>query len=656
MSKAAPPAPFTIAASVGAHQHPFDRFVDWLEPWVEANGADVVFQHGASRPIRGAENHATLTTDRLLSLYKSVDVVVIEGGSESVVEARKAGRLPIVVSRQHTHGEAADDHQVALTRQLADMGLVYVADSPGSLRALLDGVRTGTVPTRATSRKPTAGVDRAVQMLSELPLGSASRSSARAPVGPPPVSPLRTIQNGQRARVPADRMRRPRDVASRIGDAVHHGLLGYLAAFVLAVVAAVVVGLEGAPFVGTMLAVGAWLGYSYMALPGFERARSPRPLLRLVWVLGAALVVLVVAGIDLPSWSREALIVVSAAAAGLALSAVAHRVLLRRVRTVIVGQDAAVRKLGTRWQARDDLEVVAMCGWPASAELVPMNSPSSLGNVVPEVLSLVRRHRARRVVMATDRALATPALRYLAWALRNADVECLVLTDMNEHVEYLRPRKVGDQIALAMRPPNDHLMSVAIKSAFDRVSAAIGLLVLSPLLLAIALAIGLTSRGPVLFRQTRSGRDGEPFTIYKFRTMVVDAEERLADLMEHNEGAGPLFKLQHDPRITGVGRFLRSTSLDELPQLINVVLGSMSLVGPRPALPAETEQYSEWVWRRLHVKPGITGLWQVSGRSRLSWEDSIKVDLQYVNNWNLRLDLAILLKTFRAVLARDGAM
>ena len=122
-----------------------------------------------------------------------------------------------------------------------------------------------------------------------------------------------------------------------------------------------------------------------------------------------------------------------------------------------------------------------------------------------------------------------------------------------------------------------------------------------------------------------------------------------------NEGAGPLFKLKNDPRITRLGLLLRKTSIDELPQLVNVVKGDMSLVGPRPALPSETSQYSEWVWRRLHVKPGLTGLWQVSGRSALSWEDSIRIDLQYVNNWNLRLDFSILARTVRAVLARDGA-
>ena len=215
---------------------------------------------------------------------------------------------------------------------------------------------------------------------------------------------------------------------------------------------------------------------------------------------------------------------------------------------------------------------------------------------------------------------------------------------------------MAGQVALAMRPPNDHLATAAVKSLLDRGVALVALLALSPVLLTIAVLVGLTSRGPVVFRQERTGRDGKPFTMYKFRTMVADAEEHLADLQLLNEGSGPLFKLSNDPRITRVGRILRRTSLDELPQLLNVLKGDMSLVGPRPALPRETSQYSQWVWRRLHVKPGITGLWQVSGRSHLTWEESIRLDLQYVNTWNLRLDLAILARTLRAVLARDGAL
>jgi lipopolysaccharide/colanic/teichoic acid biosynthesis glycosyltransferase len=158
-----------------------------------------------------------------------------------------------------------------------------------------------------------------------------------------------------------------------------------------------------------------------------------------------------------------------------------------------------------------------------------------------------------------------------------------------------------------------------------------------------------------LFRQVRVGKNGEEFCVYKFRSMHVDAEERLAALAELNESDGVLFKMRNDPRVTRVGRLLRRYSLDELPQLLNVILGDMALVGPRPPLPREVANYASDVHRRLLVKPGITGLWQVSGRSDLSWEDSVRLDLYYVENWSLALDLQILWKTFSAVLASRGA-
>jgi exopolysaccharide biosynthesis polyprenyl glycosylphosphotransferase len=354
---------------------------------------------------------------------------------------------------------------------------------------------------------------------------------------------------------------------------------------------------------------------------------------------------------------QDAAIAALAAPVVLASSGLVHQRVLRRTPTIVVGQIESVRRLERRWEGRKDVNIVATCSWRSPHELAPVGSVSDDGltDVAREVLTAVAERHATSVVIASGRAFTSPALRHLAWALQRAEVECMVIADMSDHVEYLRPRRVGDQIALSLRAPNDHLMSLVAKSVLDRTAAAIGLVLLSPLLVVVAVMIRLGSRGPAIFRQERSGRDGRPFRIYKFRTMVVDAEERLDSLRALNEGAGPLFKLRRDPRITRLGRVLRRTSIDELPQLINVVKGDMSLVGPRPALPAETSQYSEWVWRRLHVKPGLTGLWQVSGRSALSWEESVRIDLQYVNNWNLRLDFSILARTVRAVLARNGA-
>jgi exopolysaccharide biosynthesis polyprenyl glycosylphosphotransferase len=193
------------------------------------------------------------------------------------------------------------------------------------------------------------------------------------------------------------------------------------------------------------------------------------------------------------------------------------------------------------------------------------------------------------------------------------------------------------------------------KSFFDKIVATAALIALSPLLALITLAIVLDDGGPALFTQTRVGKDGQPFTVLKFRTMVPDAELRKEALREQDEGDGLLFKMRQDPRITAVGSWLRRSSLDELPQLLNVVLGEMSLVGPRPPLPAEAALYSDDVYRRLVVQPGMTGLWQINGRSDLSREDAVRLDLRYVENWTLALDLQILWKTCAAVVKGRGA-
>jgi len=190
---------------------------------------------------------------------------------------------------------------------------------------------------------------------------------------------------------------------------------------------------------------------------------------------------------------------------------------------------------------------------------------------------------------------------------------------------------------------------------FDKTCAAFALLVLAPLFAVIAISIRLADHGPVFFRQTRIGKDGRGFTFYKFRTMVPDAEQRKSQLVAHNEADGVLFKIRRDPRVTRPGAWLRRSSLDELPQLINVLMGDMSLVGPRPALPEEVACYGGHMRRRLVVKPGLTGLWQVSGRSDLSHAEAERLDLYYVENWSLALDLQVLWKTGSAVIRGSGA-
>jgi len=194
-----------------------------------------------------------------------------------------------------------------------------------------------------------------------------------------------------------------------------------------------------------------------------------------------------------------------------------------------------------------------------------------------------------------------------------------------------------------------------LKRAFDIVLASILLLALAPLLAAVALIIKADSPGPILFRQQRVGKHGSRFWMYKFRSMQQDADKLLDVLRAQNEATGPLFKMRQDPRVTCVGQVIRRLSIDELPQLFNVVKGEMSLVGPRPPLPSEVESYEDWQHGRLRAVPGITGLWQVSGRSEVPFHDMVRLDLHYIRNWSLALDLEILLRTLPAVLSHRGA-
>jgi exopolysaccharide biosynthesis polyprenyl glycosylphosphotransferase len=206
-----------------------------------------------------------------------------------------------------------------------------------------------------------------------------------------------------------------------------------------------------------------------------------------------------------------------------------------------------------------------------------------------------------------------------------------------------------------LRPPVFEGVDYAIKRAFDLVVASLLLLVLSPLLLAIVIAVKLSSRGPVLYRSVRPGIGGAPFACFKFRTMLDDADERQADLESRNEASGALFKIRDDPRLTRVGKLLRRFSLDELPQLLNVLRGQMSLVGPRPLPERDYERLEDWHMKRYLVLPGMTGLWQVSGRSELDFDDLVRLDFLYLERWSVFLDLTILVKTVPAVFSRRGA-
>lgn len=193
------------------------------------------------------------------------------------------------------------------------------------------------------------------------------------------------------------------------------------------------------------------------------------------------------------------------------------------------------------------------------------------------------------------------------------------------------------------------------KRVTDIFLSAIGLILLSPILLIVAIAIRIDSKGPIIFKQDRVGKDGKSFSMYKFRSMIVNAEELKTKLETKNEMSGPMFKMKNDPRITKVGRFIRKTSIDELPQLINVIKGDMSLVGPRPSLPKEVEQFSPWMLERLKVKPGITCYWQVMGRNNIAFEEWMKLDVKYVHEMNYWLDIKLIFKTFFVLFGDESA-
>ncbi|HIW61774.1 MAG TPA: sugar transferase, partial [Candidatus Stackebrandtia excrementipullorum] len=243
-----------------------------------------------------------------------------------------------------------------------------------------------------------------------------------------------------------------------------------------------------------------------------------------------------------------------------------------------------------------------------------------------------------------------------AWRLERRDIDLIVasaLVDIAGARTTIRP--VDGLPMLHMEHARLTGTRRMVKEAFDRLCAGLLLVALAPLMFAIMLVVRSTTPGAALFSQIRIGRDGAPFRIWKFRTMYTDAEARRTELARLNESDAVLFKMRHDPRVTSVGRVLRRFSLDELPQLWNVVRGDMSLVGPRPPLPSEVAEYADDVHRRLVVKPGLTGLWQISGRSDLPWDEAVRLDLRYVEHWSLSLDLVILARTVTAVLRSAGA-
>ncbi|MQW74761.1 exopolysaccharide biosynthesis polyprenyl glycosylphosphotransferase [Nocardioides sp. dk4132] len=327
------------------------------------------------------------------------------------------------------------------------------------------------------------------------------------------------------------------------------------------------------------------------------------------------------------------------------------------LRVVLAGDAAVVARTALGWRMRGDVEVVG-------AVIVPDEDrePRALDTIVPLPVSTdpwaAAAWRADTVVLLPGGAVGPQTLERLCWRLESSTVRIAVAWDgLLDAVGRHRVRTgwSGNSPFAVVDRSRAPLAVRGLKAALDRLAGLALLGLAAPVLALLALVVRLDSPGPAFFRQVRVGRHGRPFTMYKLRTMTTDAEVVRASIAHADQGAGVLFKIHHDPRVTRAGRVLRRTSLDELPQLLNVLRGEMSLVGPRPALPDEVAAYDDRTRRRLAVRPGLTGLWQVSGRSDLGWEESVGLDLSYTDNVTLGRDLGICLRTVRAVTSRRGA-
>ena len=323
---------------------------------------------------------------------------------------------------------------------------------------------------------------------------------------------------------------------------------------------------------------------------------------------------------------------------------------------VAVGHEAAVADLVSelRREQYHGLTVVGAC--VAQSSGLPEIAGVPVFGGLDNVTDAVNAFEADTVAVLACPEMDGIRLRSLAWELEKTGTDLCVspaLLDVAGPRTTIRP--TAGLTLLHVDHPQLSGARLVLKSLFDRCFAAAALILLSPLMLLLAVSIRLSDGGPALFTQVRVGRDARWFRIYKFRTMVVDAEQQKQELLDKSGRDHVLFKLRTDPRVTAIGAHLRRWSIDELPQLVNVLLGQMSLVGPRPAVPDEVANYAEHVHRRLVVKPGLTGLWQVNGRSDLSWDESVRLDLRYVENWSFTLDIQILWKTISALIRGSGA-
>lgn len=425
-------------------------------------------------------------------------------------------------------------------------------------------------------------------------------------------------------------------------------------AVVLAAVVATDVGLVAWLAAGVVAII---LGLDFVdARPG-DRLRTLRPVKRLIVTAAGGALGAATFGWLSPGELRWFGAIVMTASAVLSGAVLLSRSAEGPRSVLLVGGRTGVGQLVGQWSTCSEIELKGICLAEFVGESVQDVEGVPIVGSLDDVVAVARAIDVDEVVVVPGPLLNAHQVRRLSWVLEDASIELLVAAEFDGVVaRRITPQVVGRRLILGVGPGRRSRSAKWVKGLVDRAAATILLLALSPVFVFVSILVRLSSPGPALFKQTRVGLDGKCFTIYKFRTMMVDAEARLAELKSCNEAAGPLFKMAADPRTTSVGRVLRKSSIDEVPQLLNVIKGEMSLIGPRPGLPVEARRYDEWVYRRLRVKPGMTGAWQVGGRSNLSWTESVRLDIDYVDNATLRDDVVIAMKTVSAVINSDGAV
>ena len=412
---------------------------------------------------------------------------------------------------------------------------------------------------------------------------------------------------------------------------------------------------------GVALTLALWLWFTYHvgSAPTMPTMRPERfdLIRRGVLALGVTTLVAATGVLGVRSATPVTVAVVAATGTAALFRTLRWR-LHRPERILIVGDRLAVTDLAAKWAAQPQVDVVVAC--IAEPDLDDSEYPADVFGApvirsVTAVPEAVAAYDITAVVVTPGPGMTSYDVRTLDWSLARSRTPMAVLGPAGPFAPHrVRSGVLGNRLLMQVIPTHRGGAMGVVKAALDRVAGAALLLLAAPLLSVLCVAIRRDSPGPAIFRQTRVGINGREFTMFKLRTMRQDAEKELAPL-QSTAPSSMLFKLKHDPRITRLGRVLRRTSLDELPQLVNVVRGEMSLIGPRPPLPGEFLQYDAEAEHRLVVRPGMTGLWQVSGRSDLGWDDSLALDLHYIDNWRFSDDLVIAARTVGAVLLRRGA-